>query len=114
MKRLYHAFFYSLAGIKAALRDEAAFRTLVVLAVVGIVLALFLPFSIHAKLMIVFAHGATLIVELINTAIEAVVDRIGTERHPLSGKAKDCGSAAQFVMLFLLAIAWIAAIAKWV
>jgi diacylglycerol kinase (ATP) len=110
--RLFNAFKYSLNGLRLAIRDEPAFRSLIILAVFGIVAAMLMPLSATAKLCIVLAHAFTLVVELLNTAIEAVVDRIGPEHHPLSGKAKDCGSAAQFVMLIILAGVWVAALAR--
>lgn len=110
MKRLINAFFFSIDGLIAACRDEAAFRSLIVLAVVGIIAAWLLPLSMLAKIILAFAHLLTLIVELLNTAIEAAIDRISEERHPLSKKAKDCGSAAQLVMLVALGGLWLAAL----
>jgi Diacylglycerol kinase len=114
MKRLINAFLFSLQGIAAACRDEAAFRSLIILAVAGIVAAWLLPLSMAAKVILTFAHLLTLIVELLNTAIEAAIDRISEERHPLSKKAKDCGSAAQLVMLIALGGLWLAALVQWV
>ncbi len=110
MKRILNAFIYSLHGFAAAWRDEAAFRQVALLAVIGISAACLLPLSPLARVLLIGAHGLTLIVELLNTAIEATVDRISEERHPLSKKAKDCGSAAQMVMLILLAALWMAAL----
>ncbi|MDR0769703.1 MAG: diacylglycerol kinase [Burkholderiales bacterium] len=110
MKRIFNAFFYSAHGFAAAWRDEAAFRQVVLLAIVGIVAACFLPLSATVRVLLIGAHGLTLVVELLNTAIEAAIDRIGEERHPLSKKAKDCGSAAQLVILILVAALWVAAL----
>ncbi|MDR2710139.1 MAG: diacylglycerol kinase [Burkholderiales bacterium] len=110
MKRIINALFYSLYGFAAAWRDEAAFRQLMLLAVIGIAAACFFPVSAIARVLLIGAHGLTLIVELLNTAIEAAIDRISEERHPLSKKAKDCGSAAQMVTLALVAALWIAAL----
>ncbi|MCL2298247.1 MAG: diacylglycerol kinase [Proteobacteria bacterium] len=110
MKRLINAFSYSLHGLAAAWRDEAAFRQLALLAIIGIIAACFLPLSATARVLLIGAHGLTLVVELLNSAIEATIDRISEERHPLSKKAKDCGSAAQMVMLILLAALWGAAL----
>ncbi|MDR0249706.1 MAG: diacylglycerol kinase [Burkholderiales bacterium] len=110
MKRLIDAFLYSLHGIAVAWRDEAAFRQVALLAVIAIPSACFLPLSTTARTLLIGAHGLTLVVELLNSAIEAAIDRIGEERHPLSKKAKDCGSAAQMVMLILVATLWVAAL----
>ncbi|MDR2016474.1 MAG: diacylglycerol kinase [Burkholderiales bacterium] len=110
MKRIINAFFYSLHGLAAAWRDEAAFRQIVLLAVAGIVAACFLPLSATARVLLIGAHGLTLIVELLNSAVEAAIDRIGEERHPLSKKSKDCGSAAQMVMLILVVALWVTAL----
>ncbi|MDR2244382.1 MAG: diacylglycerol kinase [Burkholderiales bacterium] len=110
MKRIIDAFFYSLHGLAAAWRDEAGFRQVVLLAIIGIPLACFLPLSATASVLLIGAHGLTLVVELLNSAVEAAIDRISEERHPLSKKAKDCGSAAQMMMLILLAALWGAAL----
>ncbi len=110
MKRIINAFLFSLDGLTATWHDEAAFRNLVVLALAGIFAALFLPLSILAKVLLVFFHVQTLVIELLNTAVEAAIDRIGEERHALSKKAKDCGSAAQFVMLIALGGLWLSAL----
>ncbi|MDR1530101.1 MAG: diacylglycerol kinase [Burkholderiales bacterium] len=114
MKRLFSALIFSLQGIIAAFRDEAAFRQLVVLAVIGIGAAWLLPLSALAKITLTFAHLFTLIVELLNTAIEAAIDRISEERHPLSKKAKDCGSAAQLIALITLGGLWLVALMSWI
>lgn len=110
MKRIINAFLFSLHGLAAAWRDEAAFRNLAALALAGIVAALFLPLSTLAKVLLIFFHMQTFVIELLNTAVEAAIDRIGEERHPLSKKAKDCGSAAQLVMLIALGGLWLAAL----
>ena len=110
MKRILNAFLYSLQGLAAAWRDEAAFRQVTLLAVIGLVAACFLPLTTIARVLLIGAHGLTLVVELLNTAIEAAIDRIGEERHPLSKKAKDCGSATQMVMLLLLIALWVTAL----
>jgi len=110
MKRIANALLYSLHGFSAAWRDEAAFKQLVLLAVAGIGVACFLPLSATTRVLLIGSHGLTLVVELINSAIEAAIDRIGEERHPLSKKAKDCGSAAQMMMLILVAALWVAAL----
>ncbi|MDR0247478.1 MAG: diacylglycerol kinase [Burkholderiales bacterium] len=110
MKHLINALFYSLHGLAAAWRDEPSFRQVVVLAVIGVLAAFLFPLSATARVLLIGAHGLTLVVELLNSAVEAAIDRIGEERHPLSKKAKDCGSAAQMVMLVLVAALWGAAL----
>jgi diacylglycerol kinase (ATP) len=106
MRRLWKALFYSLDGLKAAWRDEAAFRQDVALVLVSVPFALWLaPDRISLALML--ASGVlVLVVELLNTGIEAAIDRHGEERHPQSKKAKDCGSAAVLVALTLMVVVW--------
>ena len=108
--RVYKAFFYSLDGHKAAFRDEAAFREVVLMAVIGMPLALWLDLSPLATALILLSHVLTLVVELPNTGIEAAIDRFGGEIHPESKKAKDCGSAAQLITLVWLVGLWAAAL----
>jgi diacylglycerol kinase (ATP) len=99
--------FYSLAGLAAAFRHEAAFRLEVLLAAILIPLALLLPSSGLGKALLIAAVLLTLIVELVNAAVEAVVDRISLENHPLAKRAKDIGSAAVFMSLINLAAVWL-------
>ncbi|HAT31398.1 MAG TPA: diacylglycerol kinase [Janthinobacterium sp.] len=106
IKRIFSAFFYSLDGFKSAWRYEHAFRQELVLCAVGAAIALALRISAFEKLMLIGVLMLVLIVELINSAIEAVVDRISLERHPLSKNAKDFGSAAVFLAVCLAAAAW--------
>lgn len=105
-KRILNATGYSLDGLSAAYRGEAAFRQLVWLAVVLIPLSFCFEVSRVERALMIAACLLALIVELFNSAIEAVVDRISLERHPLSKNAKDMGSAAQFVALLLIATVW--------
>jgi diacylglycerol kinase (ATP) len=93
-------------GFKAAWKHEQAFRQEVSLCVIGTVVALLLHISAFEKLMLVGVLVLVLIVELINSAIEAVVDRISLERHPLSKNSKDFGSAAVFLACVLALAAW--------
>ena len=104
--RLIAAAHYSCDGLLAAFRGEAAFRVLVVLHAVLIPLAFFCPVTRGERALMIAASLLSLIVELLNSAIEAVVDRISTELHPLSKNAKDMGSAAQLVALVLIAAVW--------
>ncbi|HEX8403818.1 MAG TPA: diacylglycerol kinase [Duganella sp.] len=106
LKRIFSAFFYSVDGLKAAWKHEHAFRQELVLFVVGTVVALVLRISAFEKLVLIAVLTLVLIVELINSAIEAVVDRVSLERHPLSKNAKDFGSAAVLLACLLAAATW--------
>lgn len=106
VKRIYAAFFYSMQGFKEAWKNEHAFRQEVMLVVPATILALFLPVSALEKLALVAVLLILLIVELLNSAIEAVVDRVSFEHHPLSKIAKDFGSAAVFLALTLAGLTW--------
>jgi diacylglycerol kinase (ATP) len=104
VKRIFAAFFYSIQGFKAAWRTEHAFRQELFLLIPAAVIALLLPVSPLKKLVLIGVFVMVLIVELLNSAVEAIVDRISLERHPLSKNAKDFGSAA-VLLAFLLALA---------
>jgi diacylglycerol kinase (ATP) len=106
MKRIWRAFLYSMSGIKLAYRDEAAFREEAILAIIMIPAAFyFAPDKISLILMV----ASVLIVlsfELLNSAIEAAIDRQSTELHPLAKKAKDTASAAVFFALVMTGFVW--------
>jgi len=104
VKRIFSAFFYSIDGFKNAWKNEHAFRQELILVVIGAIVALALPVSAFEKLMMIAVLVLILVVELINSAIEAVVDRVSLERHSLSKNAKDFGSAA-VLLTFLIAVA---------
>lgn len=106
LRRLVNALGYSLDGIAAALRHEDAFRQLTLLALLLIPAALLLPLSGVEKALLVACSLATLVIELLNSAIEAAVDHTSLERHPLAKRAKDMGSAAQLLGLVNLAAVW--------
>lgn len=106
LMRIVNALRYSLAGLRAALRHEDAFRQECVLAAVLIPLALFMPTGAVGKALLVGSVLLVLIVELINSAIEATVDRVSLERHQLAKRAKDIGSAAVLIALVNLALIW--------
>lgn len=106
VKRIYAAFFYSIQGFRTAWRSEHAFRQELMLVIPAAIVALLLPVSALEKMALLAVLMLVLIVELINSAIEAVVDRISFERHPLSKNAKDFGSAAVFLALSLAAMTW--------
>lgn len=105
--RLFRAFGVSMKGLAGAFREEAAFRQELALAVVVIPLGLWLGRNGIERALLIAPMFLVLIVELLNSAIEATVDRIGQERHQLSGLAKDIGSAAVLTSLLLLAVIWI-------
>ncbi|MBI3230728.1 MAG: diacylglycerol kinase [Burkholderiales bacterium] len=106
LKRIFSAFFYSIDGLKYATQHEQAFRQELVLVIVGSIIALLLPVSAFQKLVLIAVLILVLIVELLNSAVEAVVDRVSLERHPLSKNAKDFGSAAVLLSLILVAATW--------
>lgn len=105
--RILSAFFYSIDGLKSAWRHEAAFRQEMLLVVVGVVAALSLKISAMEKLLLIGVLILVLIIELINSALEAVVDRISLERHPLSKNAKDFGSAAVALTVCIALATWV-------
>tara|TARA_R110001599_G_scaffold200688_1_gene397441 strand:+ start:312 stop:704 length:393 start_codon:yes stop_codon:yes gene_type:complete len=105
--RLFKATGYSIAGLRAAFTGEAAFRQLLALSAVLIPLAVVLDVSAIERAILLLVVFAALIVELLNSAIEAVVDRISLELHPLSKQAKDMGSAAQLVSLLMILTVWL-------
>lgn len=107
LRRLANALRYSLSGIAAAWRHEAAFRQVSVLAAVLIPLALLLEVTRIEKAVLIAAAILPVIVESINSALEAAVDRISLAVHPLSKRAKDLGSAAQLFALIALAAVWL-------
>ncbi len=106
LKRISSALGYSIDGLRAAWRHEHAFRQELMVAVPGIVVALLLPVSPLEKLALVAVLLLVLIVELLNSAIEAVVDRVSLERHALSKNAKDLGSAAVLLACMLALATW--------
>ncbi|ABM00202.1 diacylglycerol kinase [Shewanella amazonensis] len=105
-RRVIRATGFSFKGLKSAWVHEAAFRQELILACVMVPFALWLDVSTVEKLLMIMAVFIVLITELLNSAIEAVVDRIGDEIHPLSGQAKDIASAAVFMSLALCALVW--------
>ncbi len=104
--RLFRATGYSLAGLRAAWRHEAAFRQECALAGVLFPLAFWFGNSPLEVLILSAPLGLVLCVELLNSGLEALADRIGTEHHELCGRAKDLGSAAVFMALVLVALCW--------
>lgn len=105
--RLKSACAYSMRGLKAAYQNEAAFRQEIVLAIILIPAGLLLGKSALEQALLIGVVLLVLVVELLNSAIEAVVDRVGDGHHELSGRAKDMGSAAVFISLALVVITWV-------
>ena len=111
--RIYNACKYSMKGFKAGLENEAAIRQEMFLGVILTLVAFYLRFfsdfgySTLELIALISLPWLTVVAELINSGIEAVVDRIGTEFNELSGRAKDLGSAAVFVMLILTLVTWV-------
>ena len=106
LKRLFNAFFYSLDGFRAAFKHEDAFRQEALLALVAVPLALWLGKTGVERALMIASVLLVLIVELLNSAIEAAVDRISLEHHHLIKRAKDMGSAAVLVSLINAAVVW--------
>ncbi len=111
MIRLIKAFGYSLEGLKAAFLSEPAFVIEVICCVIMIPMAILLPLSLLYKALLLSSLFLVLMMELINSAIEAVVDRISLDKHPLSKKAKDVGSAGVLLSLINAGVVW--GIALW-
>lgn len=108
IKRIFMATLYSYRGIKHSLFNEAAFRQEFILALVLVPLAFWLDVSKLERILMIASLLLVMIVELLNTGIEAAIDRISDERHELSGLAKDVASAAVMLSLLLCAFVWLA------
>jgi len=106
LRRVWNAFRYSLDGLRAAYLCEDAFRQETWLALLLVPLALYLPVGWLATGLLIASLLLVLVVELLNSAIEAVVDRVGLENHRLAKRAKDIGSAAVLVSLCLVVVVW--------
>ena len=106
LKRIWNALFYSLDGLAAAFRHEDAFRAEVLLSLILIPIALHMPASGSGKALMIASVLLVLIVELVNSAIEAVTDRVSLEKHVLAKRAKDYGSAAVMISLINVPVAW--------
>jgi diacylglycerol kinase (ATP) len=106
IRRLIKAAGYSFKGLAAAFRHETAFEQEVALSLILIPLALWLGEGGVEKAMLIMSWLLVLMFELVNSGIEAVVDRVGTEFHELSGRAKDVGSAAVLLALVNAAVVW--------
>ncbi|HWU77013.1 MAG TPA: diacylglycerol kinase [Rhodanobacter sp.] len=105
-RQLLNAFMWSMKGFRAAWRHEASFRLEACLVIVLIPLGLWLGHGGVEKFVLILAPSLVLSAELLNSAIEAVVDKVSPEFNELAGRAKDMGSAAVFVLLVLVAVSW--------
>jgi diacylglycerol kinase (ATP) len=112
IKRLANAFTYSVAGTLAAFKHEDAFRQEVILSVVLIPLAIYLGQTVIEQALMIASILLIIIVELLNSSVEATVDRISVKRHKLSKRAKDIGSAAVFFSLVNAAVIWFLILVK--
>ncbi|WP_299494255.1 diacylglycerol kinase [uncultured Shewanella sp.] len=113
IKRVIKATGFSMKGLAAAWKHEAAFRQELILAIILLPTALLINVSLVEKLILVMTLFIVLITELLNSAVEAVVDRVGSEHHALSGQAKDIASAAVFVSLVLCGLTWLMVLGAW-
>ncbi|MBL5827702.1 diacylglycerol kinase [Serratia fonticola] len=106
LTRVIKAAGYSYKGLTAAWQNEAAFRQELVATVVAIIVAVWLDVGVIARILLIGSVLLVMIVEILNSAIEAVVDRVGPEYHELSGRAKDMGSAAVSLAIILALFVW--------
>ncbi|BCU57401.1 MULTISPECIES: diacylglycerol kinase [Enterobacter] len=104
--RIIKAAGYSWKGVRAAWINEAAFRQEAVAVILAIAIACWLDVDAITRVLLIGSVALVMIVEILNSAIEAVVDRIGTEMHELSGRAKDMGSAAVLMSILLALATW--------
>jgi diacylglycerol kinase (ATP) len=107
LTRIIKAAGYSWKGIRAAWQNEAAFRQEGVAAVIATIVACWLDVDAITRVLLIGSVVLVIIVEILNSALEAVVDRIGSEFHPLSGRAKDMGSAAVLLTILLAIFVWV-------
>jgi diacylglycerol kinase (ATP) len=106
LRRLLNAFFYSVSGLRLAFRHESAFRQEVALAAALVPIACVLSVGAVERVLLVGSVLLVLVVELLNSSVEAAIDRIGFDTHRLSKRAKDLGSAAVLLALVVLAMVW--------
>ncbi|AZV92838.1 diacylglycerol kinase [Kerstersia gyiorum] len=111
LRRIFNALRYSLQGFGAAIKYEAAFRQELALAILLIPAAFFLGRNTGEVFMLIGVVLLVLVVELLNSAIEALADALSVERHPLLGRAKDLGSAAVMLSLIFTAVVWLTILA---
>ena len=107
LRRIINAFRYTFAGLKAAFAHEEAFRQEIIIAILAVPLGIWLGESGTQRAVLIGIYFIIPLTELLNSAVEAIVDRIGEDRHELSGRAKDLGSAAVFLSICIVFIVWI-------
>lgn len=107
LQRIWKACLYSKDGLVAAIKGEAAFRQELALFFVALFFLFFIPLALQSKLLLVMAHSVVLITEMLNSAIEAVVDLAAPQYTLLAKRAKDMGSAAVFLSLLMTASLWV-------
>lgn len=110
INRIIKAFAYSWDGLRAVFKTEVAFRQEVFLCVLGVIVQFFIDVPMLYHILMVCSLGAIILAELTNSAIETIIDRIGSEYNNLSKRAKDIGSAIVMLTIVLVAILWIALI----
>ena len=108
--RIWNALVYSLNGLRIAITQETSFKQEIGIYIVLLFVLFFLPLPFIFKCLLFFANTIVLIVEIINSAIESIVDMASPEYHELAGKGKDLGSAAVFISMILAIILWLCAI----
>ena len=106
IRHILNAFVYSFAGLKAAWKNELAFRTETIVILILLPVGIWLGRSAFEWALLIASCLLILITELLNSALEAVVDRFGPQRHELSKRAKDMGSAAAFISMVTAAVVW--------
>ena len=107
IKRIINAFNYSQAGFRAAWKNEEAFRQEIMAGIIFIPAGFLLGATGTQRAVLIFSYLIIPLVELLNTAIEAIVDRVGMEKNELSKRAKDVGSASVFLSICIAAIMWV-------
>ena len=107
IRRIINAFRYSFAGYKAAWKNEEAFRQECIVAIFVIPIGLWLGRTMTQRALLIGVYLIIPLIELLNASIEAIVDRMGPERHLLSGRAKDLGSAAVLLSICMAIIVWV-------
>ena len=106
LRRLINALWNSIEGFKAAYEFESAFRQVLLLAACMLPIALFVPVTAVERVLLIGTVLGVLVVELLNSSVEAAVDRIGLEEHSMSKRAKDLGSAAVLISLVIVSVTW--------
>jgi diacylglycerol kinase (ATP) len=107
LKRFINAFLFSFAGFKATWKHEEAFRQEVIVFIIAVPLAIWLAENKIEIVLLIASVGLVMVTELLNSALEAIVDRVGVEYHELAGRAKDIGSAAVMLSIMLSVATWL-------